>query len=407
MIPLAPEIIETILDEVEALGDGSEWRAKEESKKTLKACSLVAPIFLAPSQRLLFRSLTLGATSYVVGFPPKAVEAVAHGFADSPHLASYVRDFCVHLGDDLNSSHLTSLFRLLCRVERLKISHHGADKEWYSHLSPDFRDAFYTLLSLPSLRCLELRCLGLPSSLIVHALASYKEVVLAPRDIFLKEDHPAVDDGIPLKRLARTPPLTHLVLDYYPDKSTILHALMLSKDVGASLECLRSLKLTVPQRGSLGGLEKIALRCANSLHHLKLDFGISLNHEDSNAPTLALPTLPNLRSLTFKSTMTEGQVPDSIMSVFASLPRCTPRLEVLTFDVSADWEIPFKSGRSAAADKALKSLPRLQLAHFIVEADGVDGSLARSVRKLFPLCNTADLLGFSYPFEQRRSDWDC
>ncbi|KAJ7938009.1 hypothetical protein B0H13DRAFT_2302097 [Mycena leptocephala] len=77
---------------------------------------------------------------------------------DSPHLASYVRDFHLDIG-----------------VNRLVIVcyHHYKWEEF----PVSFRTALVSLLSLPSLRCIALtRYYGVPSSLIRHALVSYKEV---------------------------------------------------------------------------------------------------------------------------------------------------------------------------------------------------------------------------------------
>jgi hypothetical protein len=93
--------------------------------------------------------------------------------------------------------------------------------------------------------------------------------------------------------------------------------------------------------------------------------------------------------------MTEITVPISLISTITTLPTCTPKLEVLTFHFGGDWEGRRRVTVQTEADEALTSLPHLCEAHFIVDADISQGSLARRVREQLPLSSAADLLHFS------------
>ncbi|KAJ7910384.1 hypothetical protein B0H13DRAFT_2329374 [Mycena leptocephala] len=106
--------------------------------------------------------------------------------------------------------------------------------------------------------------------------------------------------------------------------------------------------------------------------------------------------MPTPRCLTFKASMTETTVPISLMSTITTLPTCTPKLEVLTFQFDGNWEGRRRVTVQTDADEALTSLPHLCEAHFIVEADFSQGSLTRRVRDSdqLPLSRAASLLRF-------------
>ncbi|KAJ7666373.1 hypothetical protein B0H17DRAFT_1210693 [Mycena rosella] len=173
----AQELMDMILDNVKASADSTD---------TLKSFSLVAHRFLAPCQRHLFRALTAERWS---------IEELSWTLEDAPHLASYVLDFSIdfnigergsRLGVQDTDMHvaLVSLFTVLCNVERLSFSSWSA---WTTDsLAVEVKSALIGFLALPSLRSLSFvngeylnhgprRDSGIPSSLIIHALSSYKE----------------------------------------------------------------------------------------------------------------------------------------------------------------------------------------------------------------------------------------
>ncbi|KAJ7140608.1 hypothetical protein C8R44DRAFT_236443 [Mycena epipterygia] len=246
MVPLAQELINEIIDQLDA----------SKGKDDLRACSLVASMFREPSQRRLFRSLSLGGSS---SLKAKPVEELARVFSKSPHLPSYVRNLTMFLGSEPSViDALASIIRRFIRVERLLIS---GDSTWYSHASSVGRLALFSLLSLPFLRSLALNCTGVPRCLIIHALSTYEEVVLNPFDLLGgEEEFFFVEDGIEWKSHNATPTLERLALDYYPSHSSTLHSIIIGGDIGKILEKLQFLNIKIASRWSLGAFE-IALKC--------------------------------------------------------------------------------------------------------------------------------------------------
>ncbi|KAJ7663842.1 hypothetical protein DFH06DRAFT_1128221 [Mycena polygramma] len=389
MTPIPQEIMDRIIDEVDALDAETSPRMRRASESSLISCSLAASMFLEPSQRRLFQSLHL---------PPgsKKLQKVT----ESPHLGRYVRDLNVSVDDAGAKSDpdlLASVLRLLVGVQRLIIF---ISSSWCnSNFTANYRDALISLLSLPSLRSVTFYCTGVPSSLILHALACCKEVGLhmileGPVELSTAKDDDrlAFNSNVPPNAL-----LARLVLDYIPEESPELHNLFLGQDIKSSLEKLRYLEINAG-KSSLGGFESLVLKYAHSLHHLAFNFFINLNREAANAPPFELPSIPTLRFLTFKtdSEMKQIQLPNSLMSTISSLPTCMPQLEVLTFEFEGKGEGRARTKHRADADKALKSLPHLRQAQFIVVAQAFNGNLEHSVRQQLPLSSAANLIIFSY-----------
>ncbi|KAJ7842451.1 hypothetical protein B0H14DRAFT_3868877 [Mycena olivaceomarginata] len=373
MIPLVQDLIDTIIDEVAA--------------KIVNARA-----FVAPSQRHLFRSLTLKTSKTGIeidGWQELGAESW-QVLTDSPHLASYVRDSHLDMWLVATSTlvSLASLLPLLSGVNRLVIvcSHHYKWEEF----PVSFRIALVSLLSLPSLRCVALtRYYGVPSSLIRHALLSYEEVSfdwvtigsegeVFPCDQLGKKSHPSAA------------PLDYLALHYRPDQSPALHAhaLLLESGIANSLKHVRQLELTLPLPGSLGDLEAIALGYSDSIEDLVIDF--KSWHDDP----IILPNLSHLRCLTLKANVRKLRVPYSVFTVIASLPTCMPAMEVVNVLINAQFEEPQDFYHRPDVDEALKNLPCLKEVHFRV-------SCARQkhfefcTRRKLPLANDANLLTFS------------
>ncbi|KAJ6457395.1 hypothetical protein C8R47DRAFT_1164211 [Mycena vitilis] len=388
---IPPELIDKIVDEVDALDAETSGSRRIRRICGLKSCSLTASMFLEPSQRRLFRKFHL---------PPGSVKK-ADLLIRSPHLGRYVRDLNLSVDpdyDNFDPDLLASVLRLLVGVQRLMIF---ITSSWCdSNSTPNFRDSIILLLSLRSLRCVAFHCTGVPSSLVLHAISSCKEVGLhmifdAPpeQSTTVQDDHRfAFNSNEP----PHEPKLTRLVLKYIPQNCPTLHTLVM-RSKGIELGKLRYLEVYA-QESSIGGFEALVLKFAHSLHHLALNFPISLIREDANAPPFELPSIPTLRFLTFKtgSDTRRIQLPESLISSISSLPTYMPQLEVLTFEFEGHGEGRPRTKHRADADKALKSLPHLRHAHFILEAQRFNGDLERSVRQHLPLSSAANLIKFSY-----------
>ncbi|KAJ6524046.1 hypothetical protein B0H19DRAFT_1200897, partial [Mycena capillaripes] len=204
-----------------------------------------------------------------------------------------------------------------------------------------------------------------------------------------------LDAGIAWTQNSPTAKLGRLVLKYSPTRSAPLHAFMLDAAVELHLTNMHSLQLTSPTRASLGEFEKFASKYSHSIQHLLIDFGMLLHREDPNAPSFALPTMPDLRSLKFQGEMRGIYIPTLLMSAIPTLPLRTPRLAVLTFAFSSEWEEDPRTERCVEADEALKSLKHLQELRFDINPEEEDGSFARSVLNQLPLSCAAGLVVYS------------
>ncbi|KAJ7914645.1 hypothetical protein B0H13DRAFT_1872768 [Mycena leptocephala] len=383
MVEFAQELIDEIVDKI-ARTDS--WYDRRD-QTTLRACALAARTFLAPSQRHLFRSLTLS-----------LVTLGATRFTEHPHLASYVRDLHIQI-DDTHTFMigLAALLPLINRVERLAIRYWKWDK------APiDLRTALAGLMSLPSLRCLGLSLCDVPASLIRHALASYQEVVL---------EHVNLSNDDQFSALAISPPfqptLHHLVLDDSREDNA-LHSLVLSDQIAPSLANLQHLGLGVLAGGSLGVLEQLARKCSGSIQHLVINLGsmslITLSTGRANAyaeqhhDPISLPDMPSLRFLTFKTSPKQLWVSYSVFSATVNLPTCMPHIEAMNIVIDAYPEhLPNDSHRSDV-DGALENLGRLRKAHFTVVCNAGSWLFERfeeDIRKKLPRASDAGILGFS------------
>ncbi|KAJ7478298.1 hypothetical protein FB451DRAFT_1241756 [Mycena latifolia] len=351
MVALPQELIDTIVDEVAISGSSADSPASP----SLKACSLAARIFVAPSQRHLFRSFTLTDATVV---------QVSRRLTDSPRLASYIREFTMDLWfkTDYNGG-LVSLFPLLTGVERLAISHPAIDWQW-DRLHSDFRAALVSLFSVPTIRCVTLDgCGGVPSFIIRHILLSCKEVSLS--DVYLWSEHElsqSADDPV-RQSLPSTAPLDSLILSSRSEKSPTLHSLVLGDEVAHRVNHLRHLELHAPISGSLQGLDMIALKFSRSIQHL--------------AP--AIKVVP-------------------VLSALARLPRCMPHIETITVVLGAHIPIRLASPQTLEVDKALQKLPRLRQVHFSLPPPPSYEFPLHSKNWLhaqFPMTNGAGLLTIS------------
>ncbi|KAF8202630.1 hypothetical protein K438DRAFT_1757954 [Mycena galopus ATCC 62051] len=368
---LPQELVDAILEDV--VGPGAH--------AALKACSMVARSFVMPCQRRLFRFLTL--TSKTVGI-------VSARFSDRPYLASYVRDLHVdmHLDTKLHQKPLVTTFRLLNKVRRIAVSSYSWQTWAWDSFPNDFCEAFVSLLTLPSLRCLALtRCRGVPFALIRHALTSYKEVglLVAGIDVDQKIElfpAPPSDAGKPLARL---------LLNYAPGRDAAFHSLMVRDDSTEPFTSPRHLELAIPIQGSLGGLEMIALKYSGSLQHLVVNFWQRHDH------AIQLPALPNLQKLTLKASVGRLRIPVAILSTMISLPACTPHLEVLNIVVDAEYDGSGKvvdQYNVCEVELAFENLSRLREVNWGIFSDDVVAFEER-IQRVLPRASAAGLFSFS------------
>ncbi|KAJ7917918.1 hypothetical protein B0H13DRAFT_1869831 [Mycena leptocephala] len=161
---------------------------------------------------------------------------------------------------------------------------------------------------------------------------------------------------------------------------------------------LRLSRLSPPASLSLHGLEKVALRCSASLHHLDIDLhgmGILFVGLDDNN-TIDLPALPNLCFLTLRSSVHRAHVPNVVMYTITTLPTCMQGLEVLNVVIHAKEHRERNFIAAPKADTALMSLTQLRDAHFILAAEPSDGlHFAVCVGMQLQLASKVGLLSFS------------
>ncbi|KAJ7478343.1 hypothetical protein FB451DRAFT_1557037 [Mycena latifolia] len=382
MVELVQDLIDTIIDELAA----KKW-FEPKDYATLTACSLTARALVAPSQRHLFRSLTLSAATLA--------ERDWRVLIDSPHLASYVRDLHIDMGFWATSltayAPLASLSPLLSGVSRLAVY----SGRWMHPDVPDnFRAAGVSLFSLPSLRCVGLAfCDDVPASFIRHALVSYEEVsvnhisILSDSEVF--PCHGMAGNSLPSSSL------NHLAIAAYNrERADPLGELLFGNGIVSSWEQVRHLELSLPLNGSLGAFASIPLECSN-IQHLTIDF--DRRHDDP----ITLPKLPQLRILTLKAEVRKLRVPYSVFTSIASLPTSMPAVEVLNVHIRAEFEEPRDHYHRPDVDEALKNLPALKEVHFRVAVYRQDHFEPCTRRKL-PLANDANLLKFFAIDEKER-----
>ncbi|KAJ7617573.1 hypothetical protein B0H17DRAFT_1340972 [Mycena rosella] len=406
MPALAQELIDAIIDEVGA----KKW-ADPKDYATLTRCSLTARAFVARSQRCLFQSLTLNT---------RTANHLSSALAGSPHLASYVCDLHLDLPFANTSVHnpLALLLPHLTRVRRLVKSSEFDERWHWDEFPANFRSALVALFSLPSLRCVGLHdCMGVPSSIIRHALLSCEQVYLGSIEIEPEDAvFPRAEDSV-----VSSVPLEYLALAYSPKTDVALHALILGDEVAQRLEGVRELRFD--PGGALDGLEAIALKCSDSLEHMIIDFGSEVVPQsrqcDANFNTsvceelvesgdepLVLPHIPGLRALTLKGSLDKLQISDAGFTLLASLPTCAPNIEDLTILLSGETSGDHELSPRADTDQALMSLAQLQEVQFDTSSsEGNTYEFESTMQHMLPLASAAGFLTFTYTYDCIWSQW--
>ncbi|KAJ7360871.1 hypothetical protein DFH08DRAFT_1074021 [Mycena albidolilacea] len=160
---LPQELIEPIFDDLDV--------------KSLCACTLLSSSLVAPSQRLIFRSLVIRIPH--PDFPVSVAEAL---FAGASHILRYVRDLTVHLNSEAESfvpqsNLLASILPSFHHLECLSIKGPLGTSEleflgWDDTMLP-LQSAIHNLTTSTNLWTLDLHgFIDVPPSLIILALSS-------------------------------------------------------------------------------------------------------------------------------------------------------------------------------------------------------------------------------------------
>ncbi|KAJ7478344.1 hypothetical protein FB451DRAFT_1557038 [Mycena latifolia] len=383
----AQKLMDMILDEV---------KASAEAGQTLKSFSLVAHRFRAPIQRHLFRALTARR---------KNIEALARNLAEASHLASYVVDLTIdfNIGErgspptsNLDTA-LISLFTELCNVERLSLSSRSS---WTTQSLPeDLKSAFIHFLCRPSLRALLFLFIhgqpfhtplgpGVPTSLLIHALSSYKEVALKGA---LRTHHDETFIPIPAPP---SPPVLETLHLYclFADSMTSLEAFIFSPQLAEQVGNLQHLHLSVDP--TCNSIERY--KYFGTLQHLELELLSS-----SGTGPLRFPVFPCLRRLSLRMLVHSSHVPDTILSIMADLPPRVPRLENIVVVLRSMYNSATALGDyvdappAAAADAALTVLAHFRAATFHVHAFSAVAPFKHGTERRLPLACAAGRLAFA------------
>ncbi|KAJ6465628.1 hypothetical protein C8R47DRAFT_1154708 [Mycena vitilis] len=303
MAQLAQELIDAIVDELE-------------DKDDLCTCALAARTFLHPSQRRLFRSLSLrwdGVSSR------SAVLDRAVAFTDRfPHLIPHVREVSLDIPSNTeNQVTLGRVLRMLGNIEHLTV--HGRDMRW-KRVVPALASTMSDILSLPTLERLELFRIGLISSAFVfHAASSVRALTLY-----------CVSGGGGQDVLSDGRANTHLEGLFLPGWNS-----------GRSLLRTCPFLLSAQNLRHLAGSYELGhhrtLTAASSLHlrYLELECGSFLYE-------LNLPYLPALRSLSLSFAVSVRILqddgprvwsPELLQAAIMTLPTVAPNLDTLNFVV--------------------------------------------------------------------------
>ncbi|KAJ7209014.1 hypothetical protein B0H12DRAFT_1158214 [Mycena haematopus] len=249
----------------------------EHDRASLKACSVVAAPFCAPSQRHLFRAMWLHRENwqfYTVvqqtlhqrtKIPSGTIKRVSALFSESPHLAAYVRDLTIDLPDSADEDMpLAQVLQAATKLERFVIS--GLAVRW-DDLSPSLASKILDVFMRPSLERLHLLNIqNLPAYAILCVLSSMK--VLSLHHSNFNDEETLEHGGLPT-----TSKMTHLILS---SNSPSMYELRLHLDTSAHLHADRILTSVAAT------LVDLDVKCG------ELPFAF------------ILPSLPYLRSLTLR-----------------------------------------------------------------------------------------------------------
>ncbi|KAJ7268558.1 hypothetical protein C8J57DRAFT_1509740 [Mycena rebaudengoi] len=294
MSNLPQELIDAILERVE-------------DSESLKACSLVAGSFLAPSQRSLFRYLRLRYNIL------KALNAL---FTASARLASYIRDVQIHIPLlPHHQSTLHSVLRLLPNIARMKIY---GDPVLWSDISEELRLTLLNVIARPSFQRLHLLYVhGVPSAFVLWAASSV--VVLSLWCITIED--PKSSAVAQPSSLAT--PLRELFIMYTLENEARVCDLLLNNR--AHLAGLERLRIQIDTLSAPYSTRLLAAGGA-TLRHLEFDQYIPVPH-----PMPALPPMPHVHTVALQVSFPDtGHLPLHLHHTLTQLAAALPNLEVIT-----------------------------------------------------------------------------
>ncbi|KAJ7668029.1 hypothetical protein B0H17DRAFT_1210181 [Mycena rosella] len=302
MACLPQELVDAIIDRIP-------------DKTSLKQCALVAPSFLAPSQRRIFRSLSVyrGQSQR----RPNLAAASALLTA-SPHIASYVRNLLVELPNFiLESPSLETVLRALRNLERLVVS--GKSVAW-NNLEPGARSALFHSVALPSLVRLHLvNVRDVPWALIVAATSipvlSFYAILMDQRE----DPHPLIQHH----ESSSSPRLRHLILnDAGPSTPPICDFLLQSMTPPHTSRIERLEIRIVPFSG--GYDQRLLAACASTLQYLVIDPGALIQ-------SINIPHMPLVRGVEINIFIDRNRrLPALFPSTLSQLASSMPLLETIT-----------------------------------------------------------------------------
>jgi hypothetical protein len=255
MAPLSQELFDAIIDEIH-------------DKETLKSCALVATSFLLPSQRNLFRNLTIR-----LGLGGQRSRDTSAALAESPHLMSYIRNLTIYMGCIVSEYLAVAvILRSVQSIESLAVFERF--RNW--RLGDEASSALLDCLSRPSLRRLELSNVsGVPAALILAATAipvvEFKSVSMA---------HLVEDISEQLHVSAPVPRLRHLIFGdpnfSTPEVLRVCNLLLHPDPWNPAYTQIERLEINIDQRG-VNYDERIMAAFAATLKYLVLhNKGMSL-----------------------------------------------------------------------------------------------------------------------------------
>ncbi|KAK7042627.1 hypothetical protein R3P38DRAFT_322315 [Favolaschia claudopus] len=371
---VVPELPQELIDAI----------VEEVAEPSLAACSLAATSFVVSSQRRIFSSMTLrGIRSY---------EKASRLLAGSPHLGKYVRYLVVDLrGVPENYAEIPIILGPLIEIEFLAIEGEPTIDDLAPKLAQNLR--VLDLLSVPTLRCLALDLIVIPSSAILRAFSSLEQVIISRSTISQPEEQCEITDPGNIWHLK--------VLGDGWDGAT--YSFVLQPRLHKLLQYLVRFSIAYPPvpETVLPHLLQFLAACSESLEYLEIEL---------ESPP-ALPTLPTLGVLELLLDVELTKSPNEFHSIVSSAVSSTPHVEVLIFAILDRPDGPHRPNRQqwtqrspaewAALDSTLMDMSDLDEIEFSLRSFGNSdetrfNAFVEFIEAHLPRVMEAGFLGFIY-----------
>nr|GAT58291.1 predicted protein [Mycena chlorophos] len=302
---------------------------------TLKASAAVCTSFNVPSRRRLFHSIRL---YRVRALQHPTLEETAALFAASPVLTTYIRDLTVEISDAKDDA--LPLVEILTKIaadgvlERFVVAGKTAKWSAVATTAPEFNDAFFAILQMPTLQRLHLMFLTqAPTKLFT--LAFGVPVVSFSQVLVRKDADLTFDDSAPS-------PVRHLIVaDAVNGGALPVYECFLR----APPKGVKRLDIRLTQDDNHYESRLLAA-CSGNLEELRIDAG-----ELTRQPTYTWPTLTYLHTLVIKLMVNRNRQLPAVFLPFLSILSCSnlPALHTLTLQLVLEarypkeepaWDIP-------------------------------------------------------------------